>query len=93
MKCLSLYLNGSFLSLQDLTMTNFQVSADKQFVLLAYNIQPVSRPSPNRSLHRRATDLFTINIVMHFALREPIGVINNPIQQSNTGLTKLLGGR
>ena len=28
--------------LQDLTATKFQVSADKRFVLLAYNIRPVS---------------------------------------------------
>lgn len=27
---------------QDLTATNFQVCADKRFILLAYNIQPVS---------------------------------------------------
>lgn len=30
-----------FFLLQDLTATKFQVSADKKFVLLAYNIRPV----------------------------------------------------
>lgn len=34
--------NFSFFPLQDLTTTKFQVSADKRFVLLAYNIRPVS---------------------------------------------------
>lgn len=28
--------------IQDLTATKFQVSADKKFILLAYNIRPVS---------------------------------------------------
>lgn len=43
---------------QDLTMTKFQVSADKQFVLLAYNIQPVSFPPRQPSVSEGDCDLF-----------------------------------
>lgn len=39
-------------------MTKFQVSADKQFVLLAYNIQPVSFP-PNSLVYLRAAVIYS----------------------------------
>lgn len=39
------------LLLQDLTLTKFQVSADKKFVLLAYNVRPVSFILRTDTLH------------------------------------------
>lgn len=49
-QCIACLPNVSFLLLQDLTMTKFQVSADKQFILLAYDIKPVSLPPPTGPL-------------------------------------------
>uniref|UniRef100_A0A3B3DWN8 Inactive dipeptidyl peptidase 10-like n=1 Tax=Oryzias melastigma TaxID=30732 RepID=A0A3B3DWN8_ORYME len=49
--------------LQDLTATTFQVSADKMFVLLAYNIQPVFSQSFTASyaIYNVANDLLELN--------------------------------
>lgn len=49
-----------FLLLQDLTMTQFQVSADKQFVLLAYNIKPVSFPPTDHCITEKKKTLLCL---------------------------------
>nr|XP_023846282.1 inactive dipeptidyl peptidase 10-like [Salvelinus alpinus] len=49
----------------DLTYTKFHVSADKRFVLLTYNIQPVSDSGYDQNKMFRRTIYFTVSIFIN----------------------------